>query len=99
MQHANGGNSFDIALVEPLEDGTYRYVFDRKNPQILSDLSDLSPVGRVCEVQTQIEIEEFETPANSGLSFDEKARKKVQVWWPIWTEITPVASNQTSLSQ
>ena len=99
FRNANGGNSFDIALVEPLEDGTYRYVFDRKNPQILSDLSDLSLVGRVCEVQTQIEIEEFETPANSGLSFDEKARKKVQVWWPIWTEITPVASNQTSLSQ
>ena len=69
MQHANGGNSFDIALVEPLEDGTYRYVFDRKNPQILSDLSDLSPVGRVCEVQPQIEIEEFETPANRGLSW------------------------------
>lgn len=59
----------------------------------------LKPVGRVCEVQTQIEIEEFKTPANSGLPFDGKARKKVQVWWPVWTEITPVATAQASLPQ
>ena len=92
FRSSDSGNSFDIALIEPLKNGTYRYVFDRKNPQILSDLSGLKPVGRVCEVQTQIEIEEFETPANSGLPFDEKARKKVQVWVPIWTEISPVAA-------
>lgn len=71
----------------------------RCTPQRVSDLSGLKPVGRVCEVQTQIEIEEFKTPANSGLPFDGKSRKKVQVWWPVWTEITPVATAQASLPQ
>lgn len=97
FQSADGGIGFDIALVEPLADGTYRYVFHNKDPQILADVSGLRPVGRVCEVQAPMEIEEFETPANSGLPFDEKARKKVQVWWPIWSEIMPATAAQTSL--
>ena len=74
-------------------------ILKRSTPQCVSDVSGLKPLGRVCEVQAPMKIEDFETPANSGLPFDGKARKKVQVWWPVWTEITPVATAQISLPQ
>ena len=35
----NEGKGFDIAIVEPLENGTFRYLYNKAIPQILSDHS------------------------------------------------------------
>lgn len=82
----NGCKGFDIAIVEPLEDGTFRYVYDKANPQIRSDLSGMELIGRVWEIQMLTEIDEFKTAANGSVRFNKAARKKVKLWFPIWTD-------------
>lgn len=82
----NGCKGFDIAIVEPLEDGTFRYVYDKANPQIRSDLSGMELVGRVWEIQMLTEIDEFKTAANGSVRFNKAVRKKVKLWFPIWTD-------------
>lgn len=86
FRRANRSKGFDIAIVEPLEDGTLRYVYDKANPEILKNLSGLELVGRVWEIQMLTEIDEFVVPANSGKLFNKDACKKVKLWFPIWTE-------------
>ena len=86
FRRANRSKGFDIAIVEPLEDGTLRYVYDKANPEILKNLSGLELVGRVWEIQMLTEIDEFVVPSNSGKLFNKDACKKVKLWFPIWTE-------------
>ena len=88
FRKANGGKGFDIAIVEPLEDGTFRYVYDKANPQILSDLSGMELVGRVWEIQMLTEIDEYQTAANGSVRFNKDARKKVKLWFPVRTDDT-----------
>ena len=86
FRKTDGGAGFDIAIVEPLEDGTLRYVYDKANPEILKNLSGLELVGRVWEIQMLTEIDEFVVPANSGKLFNKDARKKVKLGFLIWTD-------------
>ena len=86
FRRANRSKGFDIAIVEPLGDGSFRYVYDKANPQILSDLSGMELVGRVWEIQMLTEIDEFKTAANGSVRFNKAERKKVKLWFPIWTE-------------
>lgn len=86
FRRANRCKGFDIAIVEPLEDGTFRYVYDKANPEILKNFSGLELVGRVWEIQMLMEIDEFVVPANSGKLFNKDARKKVKLWFPIGAE-------------
>ena len=77
---------FDIAIIEPLEDGAFRYVYDNANPQIHSDLSGMELVGRVWEIQMLTEIDEYQTAANGSVRFNKAERKKIKLWFPIWTD-------------
>lgn len=86
FRRANRSKGFDIAIVEPLEDGTFRYVYDKANPEILKNFSGLELVGRVWEIQMLTEIDEYQTAANGSVRFSKDARKKVKLWFPIWTE-------------
>ena len=86
FQRDNRSKGFDIAIVEPLEDGTFRYVYDKANPEMLKNLSGLELVGRVWEIQMLTEIYEFVVPANSGKLFNKDARKKVKLGFLIWTD-------------
>ena len=86
FQRDNRSKGFDIAIVEPLEDGTFRYVYDKANPEMLKNLSGLELVGRVWEIQMLTEINEFVVPANSGKLFNKDARKKVKLGFLIWTD-------------
>ena len=86
FRRANRCKGFDIAIVEPLEDGTFRYVYDKANPEILKNFSGLELVGRVWEIQMLTEIDEYQTAANGSVRFSKDARKKVKLWFPIWTE-------------
>lgn len=85
FRRANRSKGFDIAIVEPLEDGTLRYVYDKANPEILKNLSGLELVGHVWEIQMLTEIDEYQTAANGSVRFNKDARKKVKLWFPIWT--------------
>lgn len=85
FRRANRSKGFDIAIVEPLEDGTFRYVYDKANPEILKNLSGLELVGHVWEIQMLTEIDEYQTAANGSVRFNKDARKKVKLWFPIWT--------------
>ena len=85
-----GTDCFDIALVERLEDGTYRYVSDKENPETVTDISKLDLVGRVWEAQVIVEI------ADGGVAGDEHTpsrkgdpNKKYKVWFPLWTDVSP----------
>lgn len=89
FRRANRSKGFDIAIVEPLEDGTFRYVNDKANPEILKNCSGLELVVRVWEIQMLTEIDEYQTAANGSVCFNKDARKKVKLWFPIWTEDTP----------
>lgn len=85
FRRTNRSKGFDIAIVEPLEDGTLRYVYDKANPEILKNLSGLELVGHVWEIQMLTEIDEYQTAANGSVRFNKDARKKVKLWFPIWT--------------
>ena len=52
FRRANRSKGFDIAIVEPLGDGSFRYEYDKANPQILSDLSGMELVGSLVPLQT-----------------------------------------------
>lgn len=43
-------------------------------------------VGRVWEIQMLTEIDEFKTAANGSVRFNKAVRKKVKLWFPIWTD-------------
>ena len=86
FRKSDGGEGFDIALIEPLKEGSYRYIYDKTKPQILADLSGMELVGPVWEIQVLVEIDEYETPANGSIRFDKNARKKVRLWFPIRTD-------------
>lgn len=86
FRRANRSKGFDIAIVEPLEDGSFRYVCDKANPEILKNFSGIELVGRVWEIQMLTEIDEYQTAANGSVRFSKDARKKVKLWFPIWTE-------------
>lgn len=86
FRRTNRSKGFDIAIVEPLEDGTLRYVYDKANPEILKNFSGIELVGRVWEIQMLTEIDEYQTAANGSVRFSKDARKKVKLWFPIWTE-------------
>lgn len=89
FRRANRSKGFDIAIVEPLEDGTFRYVYDKANPEIFKNFSGLELVGRVWEIQMLTEIDEFKTAANGSVLCNKDARKKVKLWFPICTEDAP----------
>mgnify|MGYP000890121862 CR=1 FL=1 len=86
FRRANRSKGFDIAIVEPLEDCTFRCVYDKANPEIFKNLSGLELVGRVWEIQMLTEIDEFKTAANGSVRFNKAESKKVKLWFPIWTE-------------
>lgn len=89
FRRANRSKGFDIAIVEPLEDGTFRYVYDKANPEILKNLSGLELVGHVWEIQMLTEIDEYQTAANGSVRFNKADRKKVKLWFPILTKDVP----------
>lgn len=89
FRRANRNKGFDIAIVEPLEDGTFRYVYDKANPEILKNLSGLELVGHVWEIQMLTEIDEYQTAANGSVRFNKADRKKVKLWFPILTKDVP----------
>lgn len=88
FRRANRSKGFDIAIVEPLEDGTLRYVYDKANPEILKNFSGLELVGRVWEIQMLTEIDEYQTAANGSVRFNKAERKKVKLWFPVQTDDT-----------
>lgn len=88
FRRANRSKGFDIAIVEPLEDGTFRYVYDKANPEILKNFSGMELVGRVWEIQMLTEIDEFKTAANGSVRFNKAERKKVKLWFPVQTDDT-----------
>lgn len=81
---ANRSKGFDI-----LVDGTFRYVYDKANPEILKNLSGLELVGRVWEIQMLTEIDEFKTATNGSVRFNKADQKKIKLWFPIWTKDVP----------
>lgn len=89
IRRANRSKGFDIAIVEPLEDGTFRYVYDKANPEMLKNFSGLELVGRVWQIQMLSEIDEYQTAANGSVLCNKDARKKVKLWFPICTEDAP----------
>ena len=58
----------------------------RPSSKIRSDLSGMELIGRVWEIQMLTEIDEFKTAANGSVRFNKAARKKVKLWFPIWTD-------------
>lgn len=84
-----GTQTFDIAIVEHLDNSTYRYTSDKAHPQILTDLSQLNLVGRVWEIQVLVEIDHYDMSDRGTVDLSKEAAQKVKVWWPAWTDDLP----------
>lgn len=84
---ANGNKGFDIAIVELLDDGVYRYTYDNKKPEIRSDLSGLELIGQVWEAQTKVEIADGGTVGDGKLVPPKDPNKKFNMWFPFWTAV------------
>ena len=78
--------SFDIAFVQKLDDGSYRYALDKEHPEILADLNNRQLVGRVWEAQIIVEIKDGGTVGDNWTPHDSSQEDKFfKVWWPLWT--------------
>lgn len=81
-----GSSKYDIVFVQPLEDGSYRFVPNKEHSEILADLRDRDLVGRVWEAQTIVEIKDGGTVGDGWTTHDSSLEDKYfKVWWPLWT--------------
>ena len=70
-----------------IDDGTYRYTYANKKPEIRSDLSGLELIGQVWEAQTMVEIADGGTVGDGKLVPPKDPNKKFKVWFPFWTAV------------
>ena len=87
FRKTDGGAGFDIAIVELLDDGAYRYTYDNKKPEIRSDLSGLELIGQVWEAQTMVEIADGGAVGDGKLVPPKDPNKKFNMWFPFWTVV------------
>lgn len=87
FRKTDGSEGFDIAIVELLDDGAYRYTYDSKKSEIRSDLSELELIGQVWEAQTMVEIADGGTIGNGKLVPPKDPNEKFKVWFPFWTAV------------
>lgn len=87
FRKTDGGAGFDIAIVELLDDGAYRYTYDNKKPEIRSDLSGLELIGQVWEAQTKVEIADGGAVGDGKLVPPKDSNKKFNMWFPFWTVV------------
>lgn len=87
FRKTDGSEGFDIAIVELLDDGAYRYTYDSKKPEIRSDLSELELIGQVWKAQTMVEIADEGTIGDGKLVPPKDPNKKFKVWFPFWTAV------------
>jgi hypothetical protein len=87
FRKTDGSEGFDIAIVELLDNGAYRYTYDSKKPEIRSDLSGLELIGQVWETQTMVEIADGGTVGDGKLVPPKDPNKKFKVWFPFWTAV------------
>lgn len=87
FRKTDGSEGFDIAIVELLDDGAYRYTYDSKKSEIRSDLSELELIGQVWEAQTMVEIADGGTVGDGKLVPPKDPNKKFKVWFPFWTAV------------
>lgn len=87
FRKTDGGAGFDIAIVELLDDGAYRYTYDNKKPEIRSDLSGLELIGQVWEAQTKVEIADGGAVGDGKLVPPKDPNKKFNMWFPFWTVV------------
>lgn len=87
FRRIDGSKRCDIAIVELLDDGTYRYTYANKKPEIRSDLSELELIGQVWEAQTMVEIADGGTIGNGKLVPPKDPNEKFKVWFPFWTAV------------
>lgn len=74
----------DIAFVEKLKDGRYRYTSDYKAPKILSDLSSLKLIGRVWEVEGRVPFKTLSGEKTEDGGIKVREVKVSMIWLPIW---------------